>query len=101
MSFATDKYLPSGTYSIINAQLTRRISFNEQDECFNTSDDKYAVSLSDYQHRPDPDLFSDMYSGPSQCSPTRNGQFKAHRMCSPILLQGHEKETTSLQRKVR
>ena len=44
MSFAANKFLPSGTYSIVNAQFTRRISFNEQDECFNTSNDKYAVS---------------------------------------------------------
>ena len=46
MSFAAN---PSGrTYSIANAQFTvftRRISFHEQVNYFNTSKDKYAVSL--------------------------------------------------------
>jgi hypothetical protein len=48
MSFADDKFLPSGTYSIINVGYNCPISFSGQDEYLSTSVGDYAVSFSCY-----------------------------------------------------
>ena len=50
MSFADDKFLPSGTYAIINTAYNRCISFNEPDDCLSTSGDDYGVSSSCLDH---------------------------------------------------
>jgi hypothetical protein len=47
MSFAEERFLPSGTYAIINAEYGRSIAYSELDQCLTTSDD-YGVSSSSY-----------------------------------------------------
>jgi hypothetical protein len=45
MSFADDKFLPSGAYAIINFEYNRSIAFSEQEECLSTSGDDYEVRI--------------------------------------------------------
>ena len=42
MAFADAKFLPSGTYAIINVEYNRSISFSK---CFSTSEVDYGVSI--------------------------------------------------------
>ncbi|KAF8188174.1 hypothetical protein K438DRAFT_1972362 [Mycena galopus ATCC 62051] len=46
MSFADDKFLPSGVYAIINFEHNRSIAFNKQEECLSTSGDDYEWTIS-------------------------------------------------------
>ena len=44
MSLAEDKFLPTGTYIILNAEYNHSIAFDEQDQCLSTSNvDDYGV----------------------------------------------------------
>jgi len=44
MSLADDKFLPTGTYAIVNAEYNHSIVFSEQDQCLSTSSaDEYGV----------------------------------------------------------
>ncbi|KIK03919.1 hypothetical protein K443DRAFT_121259 [Laccaria amethystina LaAM-08-1] len=52
MTFADAKFLPSGTYAIVNVEHNRSISFNKEGECFSASEVDYGVSP--------PDVFADI-----------------------------------------
>jgi len=44
MSLSEDKFLPTGTYAIINAEYNHSIALDEQDQCLSTSKvDDYGV----------------------------------------------------------
>ncbi|KAF8898116.1 hypothetical protein CPB84DRAFT_1815723 [Gymnopilus junonius] len=44
MSLADDKFLPSGTYAIINAECNRSLNFDEEDDRLSATSDDYTVS---------------------------------------------------------
>ena len=48
MSFAEERFLPSGTYAIINAEYNRSITYSEVDQCLSTTSDDYGVSSVSY-----------------------------------------------------
>ena len=45
MAFADAKFLPSGTYAIINVEYNRSISFDKEGEYFSASEVDYGVSV--------------------------------------------------------
>lgn len=45
MALADDKFLPTGTYAIVNAEYKHSIAFNEQDQCLSTSSVDYEYGV--------------------------------------------------------
>ncbi|KAF8803265.1 hypothetical protein BYT27DRAFT_7260300 [Phlegmacium glaucopus] len=89
MSLADDKFLPTGTYAIINAEYDHSIAFSEQDQCLSTAgaDDYSVLYLKRLLERV---LIVSSYSGQSHSSRTRNGLSKVLLMYQSISVEGED-----------
>lgn len=98
MSFAEERFLPSGTYVIINAEYSRSIAYSEVDQCLSTTSDNYEVSSSFIWLCWGLVVTAlRLSSGPSYSSRTRNGPFKVLQMSLWILHHRQRREKTSFQ----